>query len=136
MLFAEMDPDLKGALVGLLVILTLVIQSLYADWRQKKVAAALAVKVDAAAVKVDQATEKAEAAVVTATDHAGKTTKVLGDVYSTLNGDGIGGRLATVEGDVRAIKEELKTIPQRAAIAAVAAMTQRTDGDAQPRAGG
>lgn len=140
MLLAEMDPDLKGALVGFLLILTLVLQSWFADWRQKRAAADLAVKVSEAAAKVDAATEKAEAAVATAATQAGKTTQVLGDVYSAVNGDGIGGRLTKVETDIggikallAAVREEMKLVPMRAATAAVAAVMNEQN---RPRAGG
>lgn len=105
--FAEMDPDLKGALVGLLVILTLVLQSLYGDWRQKKAVKALEVKVDAAADKVDAATAKAETAATTATAVAGKTTRAMESVHTLLNGKGIMGALARHGELLTDIKTEL-----------------------------
>jgi aerobic-type carbon monoxide dehydrogenase small subunit (CoxS/CutS family) len=102
MLLAEMDPDLKGALVGFLVILTLVLQSLYADWRQKKAVKSLETKVDAAAAKVDAATQKAETAATTATALAGKTVRTMEGVHAALNGHGVMGALAEIKAELKA----------------------------------
>jgi hypothetical protein len=111
-LFAEMDADLKGALVGFLVVLTLVLQSLYADWRAKKVAKDL--KADAAetARLKAEADEKAEAekaaAIKRALDEAAaklaakteQTAAVVAEkletVHKAVNGEGLGGKLDAV----------------------------------------
>jgi hypothetical protein len=108
MLLAEMDPDLKGALVGFLVILTLVLQSLYADWRQRKAVEKLETKVDAAAAKVDAATERAETAASTATALAGKTVRTMEGVHAALNGKGVMGALARQGEVLEDIRAELK----------------------------
>jgi hypothetical protein len=108
-LLAEMDPDLKVALLAFLGIATLFLQSVYQNWQAKKVAKELAETMAAAVAEKAAADEKAAAEKAaadkkhleeTAAKLATKTEQtaraITATVHEAVNGGGLGGKLDAI----------------------------------------